>query len=46
MIEDAKTGIQAAKAAKMTAFALFGDAKNCGLEDYNLKSFDDLLNVL
>lgn len=46
VIEDAKAGIQAAKAGRMTAFALFGDAKDCGLEDYDLRSFSDLLNVL
>ena len=46
VIEDAKAGIQAAKAAGMTAFALFGNAKGCGIEDYDLKSFRDLLSVL
>ena len=46
VIEDAKAGIQAAKAAGMTAFALFGDARGCGMEDYDLKSFGDLLSVL
>lgn len=46
VVEDAKTGIQAAKAGGMTALALFGDARDCGLEDYNLRSFRDLLNVL
>lgn len=46
VVEDAKAGIQAAKAGGMTAFALFGDARNCGLEDYNLASFSDLLNIL
>ena len=30
----------------MTAPALFGDAKDCGMEDYNLTSFSDLLNIL
>ncbi len=44
VVEDAKAGIEAAKAGGMTAFALFGDARNCGLEDYNLTSFSDLLN--
>lgn len=34
VVEDAKEGIQAAKAAGMTALALFGDAKGCGMEDY------------
>lgn len=46
VVEDAKSGIQAAKAAGMTALALFGDAKGCGLEDYDLASFSDLLNIL
>ena len=46
VVEDAKAGIEAAKAGGMTALALFGDAKGCGLEDYNLKSFSDLLNIL
>ena len=30
----------------MTALALFGDTKRCGLEDYDLTSFSDLLNIL
>lgn len=46
VVEDAKAGIEAAKAAGMTALALFGDAKGCGLEDYDLASFEDLLNIL
>lgn len=46
VVEDAKAGIQAAKAAGMTALALFGDAKDCGEEDYNLTGFSDLLNIL
>lgn len=46
VVEDAKEGIEAAKAGGMTAFALFGDAKGCGLEDYDLTSFPDLLNIL
>ena len=46
VVEDAKAGIQAAKAAGMTGLALHGDAENCGLEDYNLKNFADLLNIL
>lgn len=45
VVEDAKAGIQAAKSGGMTALALFGDAKGCGLEDYDLKSFADLLNI-
>ena len=46
VVEDAKSGIEAAKAGGMTALALFGDAKGCGLEDYDLASFSDLLNIL
>ena len=46
VVEDAKAGIEAAKAAGMTALALFGDARGSGLEDYDLKSFSDLLNIL
>lgn len=46
VVEDAKAGIEAAKAAGMTALALFGDAKGCGMEDYALASFGDLLNIL
>lgn len=46
VVEDARAGIEAAKAAGMTALALFGDAKDCGEEDYNLSGFADLLNVL
>ncbi len=46
VVEDAKAGIQAAKAAGMTALALHGDAENCGLEDCNLASFSSLLDIL
>ena len=46
VVEDAKAGIQAARAAGMTALALHGDAENCDEEDYNLKNFADLLNIL
>lgn len=46
VVEDAKAGIEAAKATGMTALALFGDAKGCGVEDYDLTSFRDLLIVL
>lgn len=46
VVEDAKAGVEAAKAGGMTALALFGDAKGCGLEDYALTSFSDLLNIL
>ncbi|HIS53308.1 MAG TPA: beta-phosphoglucomutase [Candidatus Onthomonas avicola] len=38
--------VEDAKAGGMTALALFGDAKDCGMEDYNLTSFSDLLNIL
>ena len=46
VVEDAKAGVEAAKAGGMTALALYGDAKGCGLEDYDLASFPDLLNIL
>ncbi|MDO4336865.1 MAG: beta-phosphoglucomutase [Eubacteriales bacterium] len=46
VVEDAKAGIEAAKAAGMTALALFGDAKECGLEDYDLTGFGNLLDLL
>jgi beta-phosphoglucomutase len=46
VVEDAKAGIEAAKTGGMTALALFGDARDCGQEDYDLSSFGDLLNVL
>ena len=43
VVEDAKAGIEAAKAAGMTAIALLGDAAHCGLEDENPESFQALL---
>lgn len=46
VVEDARAGIEAAKAAGMTALALFGDAKECGLEDYDLTGFGNLLDLL
>lgn len=46
VVEDARAGIQAARAAGMTALALHGDAEGCGEEDYNLSRFADLLNIL
>ena len=46
VVEDAKAGIQAAKAGGMAALALGGDASGCGLEDYDLRTFGDLLNIL
>ena len=45
VVEDALAGIQAAKAGGMDAAALHGDAENCGLEDHDLGTFSDLLNV-
>ena len=39
-------GLVTAISVGMTALALFGDAKECGMEDYNLNGFADLLNVL
>ena len=46
VVEDAKAGIEAAKAAGMVGLALFGDARDCGMQDYNLEGFSDLLNIL
>lgn len=46
VIEDAKAGIQAAKAAGMTAFALHGDAEGCGLEDVSLQTFAEMADIL
>ena len=46
VVEDALAGIQAAKGGGMIGLALGGDAENCGLEDYDLKGFGDLLNIL
>ena len=46
VVEDAKAGIEAARTGGMTALALFGDARSCGLENYDLSSFQDLLNIL
>ncbi len=45
VVEDAKAGVQAAKAAGMDAAAI-GDAVSCGLADYNLSRFSDLLNCV
>lgn len=45
VVEDARSGIRAAKAAGMTALALSGDAEGCGEEDWDLRSFGDLLNI-
>lgn len=45
VVEDAKAGIQAAKAGGMTAWALHGDAEGCGQEDADLADFADLLRL-
>lgn len=45
VIEDARAGIQAAKAGGMTAWALHGDAEGCGQEDADLTDFADLLRL-
>lgn len=46
VVEDAKAGIVAAKAAGMSAVSLYGDARNCNLEDYNLDTLQNLLQIL
>lgn len=46
VVEDALAGIRAAKAGGMAAAALHGDAENCGLEDYDLNTFSDLLTII
>ena len=46
VVEDAKTGITAAKRAGMLAFAFGGDAAGCGIEDYDLDSFADIFKGL
>lgn len=46
VVEDAASGIRAAKAGKMTAFALGGDAQYSDEKDVNLTAFSDLLNYL
>ena len=45
VVEDAKAGVQAARAAGMDAAAI-GDAVSCGLATYNLGSFSDLLGCV
>ncbi len=45
VVEDARAGITAAKKAGMTALAIGGDAKGCGIEDFDLTSFSDLLDI-
>lgn len=44
VVEDAKSGIEAAIAAGMDSAAI-GDAISCGLATYNLSSFSDLLRI-
>lgn len=46
VVEDAKAGLEAAKAAGMTALALHGDAEGSGLEDYDMASFSSILDIL
>jgi beta-phosphoglucomutase len=44
VVEDAVAGIQAAKAAGMTACAV-GDAKSSDLPDYKMASLHDLISI-
>lgn len=46
VVEDAASGIRAAKAGNMAVFALGGDAQYSDEKDANLASFSDLLNYL
>lgn len=46
VVEDAASGIRAAKAGNMAAFALGGDAQYSDEKDVNLATFSDLLNYL
>lgn len=46
VVEDARSGVVAAKAAGMKAMAFFGDARGCGLEDCDLDSFSQLCDIL
>lgn len=45
VVEDAKAGVEAAKAGGMDCAAI-GDAVKCGMADYNLSTFSDLLRVV
>ena len=45
VVEDAKAGVEAAKAGGMDCAAI-GDAVKCGMAEYNLSSFSDLLRVV
>lgn len=44
VVEDAKAGVEAAHAGGMDAAAM-GDAVECGLAEYNLRAFTDLLRI-
>ena len=44
VVEDAKSGIEAAKAGGMTAIAI-GDARDSNIKDYELLRFEDLMKV-
>ena len=46
VVEDAASGIRAAKAGNMTAYALGGDAQHSAEKDVNLLTFSDLINYL
>lgn len=45
VVEDAKAGVEAAKAGGMDCAAI-GDAVKCGMAEHNLSTFSDLLQVV
>ncbi len=45
VVEDAKAGIEAARAGGFKSAAV-GDARRCGLADYDLQSFAELLDIV
>lgn len=45
VVEDAKAGVEAAKAGGMDCAAI-GDAVKCGMAEHNLSTFADLLQVV
>jgi HAD superfamily hydrolase (TIGR01509 family) len=45
VVEDAKAGIEAAKAGGMGSAAV-GDAKKYGMADHDLEHFSDLINII
>lgn len=45
IVEDAKAGVEAAKAGGMDCAAI-GDAVKCGMAEHNLSTFSDLLQVV